>query len=146
MKRFDLLWNIVFLVASCASVPMGSDAENQAALRFAPPPGMANVYIIRRPAFVGAAILATTALDTQMTGGLNAGSFILKTVAPGVHTVTVFSNENQASLPFTAEAGRNYFFDVKSQMGMVNARFSIHPMSTAEGEAGTKQCKITQRL
>ncbi|HKB98800.1 MAG TPA: hypothetical protein VKD23_08445 [Terriglobales bacterium] len=81
-----------------------------------------------------------------MTGGLNAGSFILKTVAPGVHTVTVFSNENQASLPFTADAGRNYFFDVKSQMGMVSTRFSIYAMSMAEGEEGAKQCKITQRL
>ena len=146
MKLPKVLWILVFLLVSCASVPMGTDAENQAALTFTPPAGTANVYIIRRPAYAGAAILATTTLDTQMTGGLKAGSFILKTVEPGTHTVTVFSNENQASLPFTAEAGRNYFFDVKSEMGIVSARFSIHPMSTADGEEGTKRCKITQRL
>jgi hypothetical protein len=101
------------------------------------------------------------------------GSFILKTVEPGTHTITVFSNENQASLPFSAEAGRNYFFDVKSEMGImrqvrcprltlypkreqrnvgscsltfafptsfmsVSARFSIHAMSTADGEEGNR--------
>jgi hypothetical protein len=52
------------------------------------------------------------------------GSFILKTVEPGTHTITVFSNENQASLPFSAEAGRK--------------RFSIHAMSTADGEEGNR--------
>ena len=135
---------VILALSGCASVPMGSEVENQTALKFVPPSGKANIYILRRPAYLGAAILATAALDTQMAGGLKAGSFILKTVDPGGHTVTVFSNENQASLTFQAEAGQNYFFDVKSQMGVATARFSIHQMSTAEGESGAKQCKITQ--
>jgi uncharacterized protein YceK len=137
---------VVLAFSGCASVPMGTEADNQAALKFVPQSGKANVYILRRPAYVAVAILATTALDTQMSGGLKAGSFILKTVVPGTHTVTVFSNENQASLTFQAEPGQNYFFDVKSEMGMVSARFSIHQMSSAEGEAGTKLCKITRAL
>jgi hypothetical protein len=65
-------------------------------------------------------------------------------VPPGAHTVTVFSTENQASLSFQAEAGHNYFFDVKSEMGVMSERFSIRQISTGEGEAGAKQCKITQ--
>ena len=56
MKLPKVLWILVFLLVSCASVPMGTDAENQAALTFTPPARMANVYIIRRPAYAGAAM------------------------------------------------------------------------------------------
>jgi hypothetical protein len=135
---------VILAFSGCASVPLGTESENQAALTFVPPPGKANLYILRRPAYLGAAILATAALDNQMAGGLKAGSFILKTIPPGAHTVTVFSTENQASLSFQAEAGQNYFFDVKSEMGVMSERFSIHQISTGEGETGARQCKITQ--
>jgi hypothetical protein len=144
--RYPLLALCLFLLDSCATVPVGSQAEKATAVTFSPPPGMANVYIIRREAYAGAAILTNASLDTQMVGGLQTGSFILRTVAPGPHTVSVFSNENQSSVPFDAEAGENYYFDVKSEMGWITARFAIHPMPEGEAKAAVERCKITAPL
>jgi Protein of unknown function (DUF2846) len=132
--------------SGCATVPMGTEAEKQAAVSFSPPPGMANVYIIRREAGFGAAILSTASIDNQMVGGVQTGSFIYRTVSPGPHTVSVFSNENQRSLPFNAEAGQNYYFDVQSAMGLMSARFVIHPMLEAKGKVAVERCKITAHL
>jgi hypothetical protein len=107
---------------------------------------MANVYIIRREAFMGAGILATASIDNQMAGGLQTGSFIYRTVPPGQHAVSVFSNENQRTLPFNAVAGQNYYFDVQSAMGVMSARFVIHPMREAEAREAIERCKITAHL
>jgi hypothetical protein len=134
------------LLAGCATVPLGTEGQKQAAVSFTPPRGMANIYIIRREAYAGAAILATASVDTQMAGGLQTGSFILKTVSPGPHTVTVFSNENQSTVPFTAQAGHNYFFDVKSELGWASARFGIHPMPETQAKEAVQRCKITASL
>jgi hypothetical protein len=136
----------IMLFAGCATVPLGTEAQKQAALSFTPPAGMANIYIIRREAYAGGAILATASVDTQMAGGLQTGSFIFKTVSPGPHTVTVFSNENQSTVPFTAQAGHNYFFDVKSALGWASARFVVHPMSDIPAKEAVKRCKITASL
>jgi hypothetical protein len=125
---------------------MGTEAQKQAAISFTPPEGMANVYIVRREAYAGGAILANASVDTQMAGGLQTGSFILRTVAPGHHTVSVFSNENQDSASFDAEAGQNYYFDVKSEMGWVTARFVIHPMDEGDAKKAVERCKITRSL
>ncbi len=144
--KLSLLIACVILLSGCATVPIGTEAEKQTAASFTPPPGMANVYIIRREAYEGAAILANASVDTQMVGGLQTGSFILRIVPPGQHTVSIFSNENQSSIPFNAEPDHNYFFDVKSEMGWVSARFSIHLMPEAEAKAAVSRCKITASL
>jgi hypothetical protein len=81
-----------------------------------------------------------------MAGGLQTGSFILRSVSPGHHAVSVFSNENQDSVPFEAEAGQNYYFDVKSEMGWVTARFVVHPMAEGEAKKAIERCKITRSL
>ena len=107
---------------------------------------MANVYIIRREASLGAAILCTASVDTQMVGGVQTGSFIYRTVSPGPHTVSVFSNENQRTLPFNAVADQNYYFDVQSAMGLMSARFVIHLMPEPEGKVAVERCKITAHL
>jgi len=146
MKTDYLTIACCLLLTGCATVPMGTEAEKQTAVAFTPPPGTANVYIIRREAYMGGAILATASVDSQMAGGLQTGSFIYKTVSPGSHTVSVFSNENQCSLPFSAEAGKNYFFDVQSAMGWVSARFVIHPMPEADAKEAVERCKITAHL
>jgi hypothetical protein len=146
MKPILLILCCALALGGCATVPTGSSEQKAAAVSFAPPPGQANVYIIRREAYAGAAILANASVDTQMVGGLQTGSFILRAVPPGHHTVSVFSNENQASVGFDAEAGENYFFDVKSQMGWVTARFSIASMPEAEARAAVERCKITTPL
>ena len=146
LSRYLLMAFCLLLLNGCATVPVGSDSEKAAAVTFNPSPGMANVYIIRREAYAGAAILTNASIDTQMVGGLQTGSFILRTVTPGPHTVSVFSNENQSSAPFDAEAGHNYYFDVKSAMGWVTARFVIHPMPETEARAAVQRCKITAPL
>jgi uncharacterized protein YceK len=145
MKSLPLLL-AALLLAGCATVPLATDAEKQAATAFVPPPGTANIYIIRREAYAGAAILAKTAIDTQMAGGVQTGSFVLKSVPPGHHTVSVFSNENQDSVSVNVQAGQNYYFDVKSEWGVISARFSIHEMPVANAQKAVLRCKRVRPL
>lgn len=132
-------------LVGCATVPMGTEADKQVAVSFTPQPGKANVYIIRQEA-LGGGILATAAIDTQMVGGLQVGSFVFRPVTPGAHIASVYSNENQSSVPFNAEAGRNYFFEVESEIGLVSARFVIHQMSEQDGKVAVQKCRITLSL
>ncbi len=69
-----------------------------------------------------------------MSGALQTGSYILKSVPAGSHTISVFSNENQDSITITTEANQNYFYDVKSRMGMVSARFTIEQIAEADAK------------
>src|SRR5262249_672491 len=54
---------------------------------FVPPPGKANVYVIRPYNFIGSAVLWTVTLDFRAFGNLGLRSYLYGVVEPGEHFV-----------------------------------------------------------
>lgn len=111
------------------------------ALRFSPPPGMANLYIIRREAYLGAAFNIGISLDGRQIGNLQTGSFLLKPISPGNHILSSFTQGETATKTFQASAGQNIYFDIKGDMGFFWMGTSIHKISTEDAKAAVRRCK-----
>src|SRR3979411_1121065 len=98
----------LLLLAACASVPPGSDRLAQQAQTFIPPPGKANLYVIRPYNFSGSAGLWNVTLDVNEIGTLGLRSYLYGAIDPGEHVLgSTVQGSSPNRLKFTAEAGRN---------------------------------------
>jgi hypothetical protein len=124
----------------CASVPMMSQADDQAAKAFtAPPSDRAHVYVYRNENFGGAVKLGIL-MDGFMAAESAAKTFVLLPVAPGRHLVTSVA-ENRDELPLDAVAGQNYFVWQEVKMGVWSARSKLSLVDEATGKAGVSECQ-----
>jgi|TARA_B110000091_G_scaffold83472_2_gene91861 uncharacterized protein YceK len=135
-----ILTSLVF--SGCASVPMESKVEDEAAKTFEVVEDRSNIYIYRNENF-GGAIKMPVVLDDKIVGDTAPKTFILKTVDPGEHVV-VSKTENDASLAFTTEAGKNYFVWQEVKMGLWTARSKLHLVDEATGRDGVNECKLVK--
>jgi hypothetical protein len=158
---------ILFSIHSCATVPttnaqsqgnrlntsqkQGEDDEEEIqlpahltkaeAVKFSPPAGMANLYIIRREAYLGCAFNIGIGLDGQQIGSLQTGSFLLKNISPGNHILSSFTQGETVTKTFKASAGQNIFYDIKGDMGFFWMGTSIHKISDEDAKAAVRRCK-----
>lgn len=107
---------LVALATACASVtlPPASDRLARQARSLIPPPGKANVYVIRGPGHLADQALWTVDLDFRGFGALGAESFLYGWVSPGDHVLAVLHDgQVYGRVRFTAAETRNYFFTVE---------------------------------
>lgn len=97
------------ILPSAMPRPRASDTLAQQSRTFVPPPGKANVYVVRRYNPIGRLFLFYVTLDFQEFGSLGVQTYLYGFVDPGDHLV---SSANSNRLEFTAVSGRNYFFKV----------------------------------
>lgn len=132
------------ILTGCASVPMASSEADTKAKSFQTEvqTGKANLYIYRNET-MGAAIKMTVLLDGQLAGDTASKTYIFKSLDPGSHTV-VSKTENDATVTFDAEPGKNYFIWQEVKMGMFAPRSQLHLVADATGQAGVSECKLVQ--
>ncbi len=135
---------LLTLIASCATVPMASLDDDQAAKQFSPKSGMANIYVARSSA-VGQAILFSIALDGKLEGQLANKTFYFFEVGAGEHEVNALSPEDAETLTLNTEPGKNYFIKVSPQMGMMAARVKIEEVGELEGIKLVSKCSLAER-
>jgi len=158
---------ILFSIHSCATVPttnaqsqgnrlstsqkQGENDEEEIqlpanftkaeAVKFSPPSGMANLYIIRREAYLGCAFNIGIGLDGQQIGSLQTGSFLLKNISSGNHILSSFTQGETVTKTFKASAGQNIFYDIKGDMGFFWMGTSIHKISDEDAKEAVRRCK-----
>ena len=145
MLNKKLLAALVFsgaLLGGCASVPMASPDADAKAKTFAVQADAANVYIYRNESF-GAAIKMTVVLDGQIAGDTAANTYIMKTVAPGKHTL-ISKTENDSTIEINAESGKNYYIWQEVKMGAFAARSNLQVVDETTGQKGVSECKLVQ--
>jgi hypothetical protein len=143
-----LLGLFVVQIIGCTdmSMPEGSPAMKQQALSFSPAPGKAGVYVIHtvQILFGEYGIAGTTAndednqinLDYQEFGQVSFNSYLYGMVPPGEHTLNSGSgNSNSKVVHFTAEPGKNYYFNVAGDV--------IVPISETNGQTLVRQSKLS---
>jgi hypothetical protein len=115
------------------AVSEGSPDVERQALAFAPPPGMAGLYVIRPHHFVGGlAVFPISIDDGEKLGILKMNSYLFAVVPPGEHVLL----NNPKPVSFTAEAGRNYFFSTLVREGM-------EPISEVDGKNYIKKFTLS---
>ncbi|HVT37184.1 MAG TPA: DUF2846 domain-containing protein [Nevskiaceae bacterium] len=130
------------LMTGCASVPMATPEADAQAKTFKAPADKANLYIYRNESF-GSAVKMTVLLDNQLAGDTGPHTYILKSVAPGSHTLTS-KTENDATLTIDAAAGKNYYVWQEVKMGALSAGSQLHLVDDTAGQAGVQDCKLVQ--
>jgi hypothetical protein len=106
---------LALLATACASVPVvpASDQLTRHARSFSPPPGQANVYVIRGPRHPADQPVWTVDLDFRGFGTLPPESYLYGWIAPGVHVLAVLHDSQvQQRVRFRAKEGQTYFFTV----------------------------------
>lgn len=121
---------------------MASDAQDVRAKTFQTDPQKANLYIYRNETF-GAAIRMTVLVDGQHAGDTAAQTYILRSVAPGRHTI-VSKSENDSTLTVDAVAGRNYFVWQEIKMGFMSGRSELQLVDEATGRKAVGECKLVE--
>lgn len=135
-----LLGLISIQITGCTSVPEGSATMKQQALSFTPPPGKAGIYVVRPFHMLGGAVLTKISLDYQEFGVLHTSSYLFGTVSPGLHTLRISDKGFGFKVaPFTAEAGKNYYFTFKLEL----SRPQIDPISETDGQAYVRKFKLS---
>ena len=136
-----LLCLLIASITGCSSLPDASPAMSQQALSFTPPPGQAGVYVIRQSQFLGGAVLNKIDLDYQEFGVLKTSSYLFGMVSPGEHTLRTSDLPSAVVVPFTAEAGKNYFFEARASL-TANA-ILVKPISETDGRAYVRKFKLS---
>jgi len=145
-KLFTTLTVTLLTLIGCASVPMSDKTANDEALKFTPPPGMANIYIIRDE--LGAtALLANATIDGQRIADLPTETYVMKSISPGVHTIGCINLNNNllwTPITLTAQAGQNYFFETECSFWA--HRFPIKQVTFEEAREMLKSCDRVQGM
>lgn len=142
MKKIAFLLTLfVFcmITVSCASAPKTAEQIEQMTqdiegyqLPIQLTRSTAVVYVIRAKRTYGAWIPFKVSIDDSSKEKLSNASIIAYVIQPGEHTLTV-KGENTKQIPFTADAGQVYFFDVQPRMGFFYARVNVESMDDVEG-------------
>ncbi len=131
-------------MTGCASVPMASPDKDMAMKKFdLPADGKSGVYVYR-DSFVGQALKKSLYIDGKLIGETANKVYFFKEVEPGEHTLSTESEFSNNDLKFTAESGKNYFFEQYIKMGAFVGGANVKAVSESEGKAGVSQCKLAK--
>lgn len=140
MNIFSLRpWLLPFLLVAAlfsgceATVPVMSAEHDEVAEKFQPPPGKANIYIVRKETFAGSAVLFKIDLNGKSIGGIAPGTYHLIELEPGKYTVSVTTAENEDHETLDIAAGENHFLEIKPKMGWLAARVSVERVGSDRG-------------
>jgi len=101
---------VSLLAAGCVSAPPANPSPEQIAKRFAPPTGMAVIYVYR-DTIAGAYYNYPVGLDGQQIAEIPVFTFVEIPVQPGRHRVEIRPpGAVSMGIAIDAEAGRGYFF------------------------------------
>lgn len=125
---------------------MAPEADDAAAKQFMPPAGESSIYVVREDRFTGSAVSFGIQLDGVSVGSVAPGTFLMIPVAPGEHTVSSTTNENQEVRRVSVEAGRNYFFEIRPRMGWMSARVELEAVDESAGMDLVRAAKLAENL
>ncbi len=122
MMRLPWLLGVSLVALSaCVSppppTPLAAADTDSAAKQFAPPEGMANVYIVHEGSTFGPKTPIAVMMDGKSLGSLGAATFFLAAVKPGRHRIQLPGGGDSAWLHVDAAAGKNYYYTVSLGSG-----------------------------
>jgi len=111
------------------------------AKEFSPEPGKASIYINCRGG-TGNKMVWQVILDGHVAGSLASGTYLLLSVLPGEHTITVTFPGHVKQHKVNAETGRNHYYNTSVSVGWTSGILHFDPV---EEELARKQIKSARR-
>ena len=131
---------VVVLSSGCASVPKGSAKIDEQARAFTPPPGKANLYVIRT-GNAGYAVIWDIGLDWQTFGSLAVDTYLFAVVSPGEHTLrSTTPTTVLGATSLVTEAGKNYFYRATLRFG---GGYYLNPIDEETGRKLLAKCTLS---
>jgi hypothetical protein len=131
-----VIFGVLLLAGSCASVPRGTEKLERQARSFTPPPGKANVYAVRAWSMLESGLVWPVTLDFREFGNVGQRSYLYGAIAAGDHVLGAnLPGPVPTRVRFTAEAGRNHFFKLVTVPGWPAGLIRIEPLDEAAGRA-----------
>ena len=130
------LLGALLLAGACASVPRGSEKLERQARSFTPPPGKANVYVVRMWSVLESGIVWPVTFDFREFGNVGQRSYLYGAIEAGDHVLGAnLPGPVPTRVRFTAEAGRNHFFKLVPSPGWTAGVIRVEPLDEAAGRA-----------
>ena len=126
-------------MANCTSVPMATEAENAAALRFTPKPDKATIYIYRNET-IGTLKTLDVSINDIPIGATKGHTFFAVDVPHEIaHTKSSARVKNDSTVNLIVNNGKNYFVWQEVKLGFISARNELHIVDMVTGEKGTER-------
>jgi hypothetical protein len=144
LRLFKFLSCVILVVScvACASARLAKPEQDVAAKQFQVPAGEANIYIYRNENIVFNNEIPVE-INGKHAGNTNKETFILKSVAPGKHTITAFA-ENTETIEITTAVDNNYFIWLEVKIGAITNHAHFHLVDEAQGKSGVRECKLIE--
>ena len=144
VRLFKFIAWVVLVVSctACATARLAEPELDLAAKQFQVSAGASNIYIYRNEDIVFNNEIPVD-IDGKPAGDTNQGTFILKSVAPGKHSITALA-ENTETIELTTVADNNYFIWLEVRIGAVTNHAHFHLVDEAQGKSGVMECKLIE--
>ena len=129
-------------VVQCATGSRSSHTESEESKAFAVPEGKGVVYVYRTGKFAGSGLLLEVSVNGVKAGGAGAGTHFRWELKPGSYTFSSQTVGSSAVIPIQVEAGKLYFIEMNSKMGVVIRRTSMKRVSEATGKRAVQSSKL----
>jgi hypothetical protein len=83
-------------------------------------------------------------IDDVVIGETANKTYFHKEIAPGSHILATESEFGDNTLPFNADAGKNYYFQQYIKMGAFTGGAGLEAVSEADGQQAVLQCNEAQ--
>ncbi len=111
------------------------------ALTFKPTPGLARIYAHVSKPDLSPSGAFRFALDGQVVGRMDAGSFLMIEVPPGRYRVSSPSRPKEPSLEIDMAADSVYYLDIQDRRGMLT-RTTLRLMNPAEAQSAIRRAPM----
>jgi hypothetical protein len=126
-----------------ATTPRAPPLLRAAALSFRPSPGMSRLYaLLSKPDFPSTAT-AAIAVDGQVVGQLDGGSFLMVEIEPGQHHVSAPTGGNASTLLLDAAPDSAYFLDLRRAVFAWRWRVNLRMMDPGRARERIRQAHMT---
>lgn len=141
MKRLIIVTIIATAVTGCATVPLASQSETNAAKSFETSVDSAGIYVMRDSIF-GAALKKTVYVDGTTIGATAPNSFLFFRVKEGEHVLATESEFSENFLNVNVEHGKNYFVRQAIKIGVFVGGAKLTEISAVEGKSAIQSLKL----
>lgn len=137
---------VTSLLVGCASVPMESEEQSDAAKKFSPPSGgNAGLYIYRAGSF-GGALKKDVWVDGECIGETAPNVFFYEEVMGGKeHKVSTESEFSPNDLLVMTESGKNYFVQQYIKIGVFVGGAGVELVDEEEGKKQVSELKMAKK-
>ncbi|MEH6453761.1 MAG: DUF2846 domain-containing protein [Psychromonas sp.] len=133
---------LITLTTACTAVQPATQEQDANAKSFAVEQGKAHIYIYRNETANFNTTMSVD-IDGEHAGDTEQRTFIVKTVEPGMHSITAHA-ENTSNIELFAESGKNYFVWLEVYLGVVIPRAKLHNVSEEVGRAGVTESILVE--